>query len=864
MDFADQEDFDRARFATVLQNLKRDRIPSFASAVRYSGHHSTDVIDVPTTPRPITCRLLSRTTCGSFNAVFKILFADGTLWILKVPASGHSQCWDVHAREALTSEAFTMRLIRRETTIPVPEVFAFDASLENELGCPFILMEWIHGKPLHDVWFTQGVSHAKREQIRVRALQGIAEAITQLNSFAFNQGGSLLFDAKGNFTGIGSSNVVDLEKQYAKMYSKDYDNTMAFCQHGPFTDPNSYLSSLLDAREERGERCEVEEGAYKLLRLFIEWSVTTGNTKEKQFVLAHADLDYQNILVNTDGYLAGIVDWDGVAAVPRYIGCQSYPKFLTLDYDPANYAFDVEAGRPMEGYLADSPAELACYRAMYAQSMESYLSIGDQMNLTRSRHHAAHVRKSCKHAADLTRGSLITTTLHLAAKAPSVMKRSMVHLFDQIEDLTAAQWPEESSTTDCGGEEDSEEAGEKDADTEQSEVDDSDIVRKDSCTDSAEFEEQVTNIDRLSIDELMDAIEKLTNISSVGSSDRDVTLESADVVGNPSFESITAEPEVEHQGFGTKEHMKRAHKPRVVRVCGWVKEKLRQGAKPLLKKSEKNDPNADVKSVPSPKAIRATRGFIGWTEKRLRQVAECLHCDSDDQYEAKTEFKTGPMLNRGVDLLQRLQKKVEHLKERFHRKENNNLMAPDIGGGKGSQKEHVTCVPRELTRAEKRAVCENFFRIIQKKKIRLTVDQQASVAHWMIQTLQYPGFSLNLGDGAMFESQDGGNRRPMIGIKGREGTGESKIQNDAKDQVEPIDQAHIKQPYEDAGKTPDGVDPKETSGAMADSNEVGFTQEDLGDFDLVSICIALARGNLDEPRMQRLREGFFGLLNQTL
>ena len=248
----------------------------------------------------------------------------------------------------------------------------------------------------------------------------------------------------------------------------------------------------------------------------------------------------------------------------------------------------------------------------------------------------------------------------------------------------------------------------------------------------------------------------------------------------------------------------------------------------------------------------------------MRQVAEYLHYDSDDQYEAKTEFKTEPMLNRGVNLLQRLQKKVEHLREKFHRKENNNLVAPDIGGSKVSQKEHVTCVPRELTRAEKRAVCENFFRIIQKKKIRLTVDQQASVAHWMIQTLQYPGFSLNLGDGAVFESQDGGNRRPMIGIKGREGTGESKIQNDAKDQVEPIDQAHIKQPYEDAGKTPDGVDPKETSGATADSNEVGFTQEDLGDFDLVSICIALARGNLDEPRMQRLREGFFGLLNQTL
>lgn len=158
MDSSEQDAFDRTRFATVLRTLKRDSIPSFASAVRYSGHASTGIIDVPTTPQPVGCRLLSRITCGSYNAVFTVLFADGTMWILKVPANGHHQCWNAPASEALKSEAFTMRLIRRETTIPLPEVYAFDTSLENELGCPLILMELIHGKPLFDVWFNQSVS----------------------------------------------------------------------------------------------------------------------------------------------------------------------------------------------------------------------------------------------------------------------------------------------------------------------------------------------------------------------------------------------------------------------------------------------------------------------------------------------------------------------------------------------------------------------------------------------------------------------------------------------------------------------------------------------------------------------------------
>ena len=40
--------------------------------------------------------------------------------------------------------------------------------------------------------------------------------------------------------------------------------------------------------------------------------------------------------------------------------------------------------------------------------------------------------------------------------------------------------------------------------------------------------------------------------------------------------------------------------------------------------------------------------------------------------------------------------------------------------------------------------------------------------------------------------------------------------------------------------------------------------EDTGAFDMSSVCIALANNGLDEQRMQRLPEGFFGLLNQTL
>ena len=49
-----------------------------------------------------------------------------------------------------------------------------------------------------------------------------------------------------------------------------------------------------------------------------------------------------------------------------------------------------------------------------------------------------------------------------------------------------------------------------------------------------------------------------------------------------------------------------------------------------------------------------------------------------------------------------------------------------------------------------------------------------------------------------------------------------------------------------------------------DDKDRGGEGEDYGNFDMFDICIALAKGNLDEQRMKRLREGFFALLNQTL
>ena len=155
------EAHDKAPFEPVLRNLRRDQLASFASNIRCYGHRSVSYEVQYCTL--VACDVLETVSCGSYNAVFNLKFTDGVDWVLKVPSKGHGRRWTSATSKALESEAQTLRLIRRETTIPVPKVYAFDSSLNNEIGCPFIVMERIQGRALNYGWFNQDVSIAKRK-----------------------------------------------------------------------------------------------------------------------------------------------------------------------------------------------------------------------------------------------------------------------------------------------------------------------------------------------------------------------------------------------------------------------------------------------------------------------------------------------------------------------------------------------------------------------------------------------------------------------------------------------------------------------------------------------------------------------------
>lgn len=420
-------DADMDAFAPILAGIRLDRLPLFATSVR---ELEPKPIKLETESKTsMECSNLSPPLVGSFHILFPIKFGDGARWILKVPATGHPDRFDESDAKALTSEALTMRLIKRKTTIPIPEVYSFDASTHNILGCPFILMEYIEAVSLYEFWFEETSSEAVMEQRRTRILQDLAAAVVQLNRFAYGQGGRLLFD-KGNPTSVGSMRKLDMS---SILNQGDADESFIFCELGPFTDSKAFLLCMLDRRLPPPD--QFGQGIYKLLRLFIDWFPSAENTLEPEFVLSHPDFDIQNILVSPEGELRGVIDWDGVGTVPRCVGNERYPSWLTRDWDPAKYGHGHERAGADAGCRENSPEELARYRAMYLQFMGQGCFLESTQNSILSRG-----------SAKITRRSIVIESLQIAADDPVCTIEIVNKIFDEI-----ARVPRESHQTPSQG-----------------------------------------------------------------------------------------------------------------------------------------------------------------------------------------------------------------------------------------------------------------------------------------------------------------------------------------------------------------------------------------------------------------------------
>lgn len=309
--------------------------------------------------RTSNARVLRR-VAGSYNLVH-IVQLDELKLVIRVPATGWGDGLTDDAARALESQVTTLRLLASETAIPVPRVLAFDASCNNEIGAPYLCMSFVPGSPVIKAWFDPACQSLEKR--RLRTLATLARCVARLSKFRFQRIGSPQLAEDGSLT-VGP----------CYHWHENDDGTVRVVKSGPFDSTPAYLREHMAGKNQRSPW---GIAAYEVVDAVLP-HLPPDNVAE-QFVLAIPDFDAQNVMVDDEGDVTGIIDWDLVQTAPPYAGYTSYPSFITRDWNPLMY------GWPKLADSENSPEELERYRAYYNQQMGSALGwAGDWMYTEKS------------------------------------------------------------------------------------------------------------------------------------------------------------------------------------------------------------------------------------------------------------------------------------------------------------------------------------------------------------------------------------------------------------------------------------------------------------------------------------------------
>ena len=218
-----------------------------------------------------------------------------------------------------------LRLVQQRTSIPVPQIFAFEDDNTRSpfsvdcggevLGCPYVLMEAVEGQNIHKIF-------NNLESKKTCVLQ-VADILAELQNLLFSVlGGFSSSNMEGDFPVVGKAPVFLSYETIPK------EGTKERLSEGPFHSTWEYYvralsmwSSML-CKSEDSKAVEVGEfcSSYsrEVLRKRIEEEQATNDKGGKgKFVLVHGDFGTYNIMADPDsGRVTGVIDWEGAFAGP--------------------------------------------------------------------------------------------------------------------------------------------------------------------------------------------------------------------------------------------------------------------------------------------------------------------------------------------------------------------------------------------------------------------------------------------------------------------------------------------------------------------------------------------------------------------
>jgi hypothetical protein len=152
------------------------------------------------------------------------------------------------------------------------------------------------------------------EKKRITFLRSLARIMSEIQALSFDKGGMAIF-ADGAAPTFGP------------MYTWGPDSSNKARKHTAFRSTQEYffLGMVRLLSRLTAESPPSEDGCQQFFHILMNQAVFKPAAPET-FTIHHNDLDLQNILVDDDGNVTGIIDWDAAFIAPRCMAAG--PLFL--------------------------------------------------------------------------------------------------------------------------------------------------------------------------------------------------------------------------------------------------------------------------------------------------------------------------------------------------------------------------------------------------------------------------------------------------------------------------------------------------------------------------------------------------------
>ncbi|CAF9924363.1 hypothetical protein IMSHALPRED_006163 [Imshaugia aleurites] len=300
----DRQSLHSQKIDLVLKNANFVHLCSIASQARLSNDNlhndggSSQCLQCSIDP--------SEFSAGYNNVVFEVAFSDSSQWVARVrlPENGASK--RDHIETAMLSEIATLRIVASKTTIPVPTIYHFNVDASNDFGFRYILMQALPGRRPQS-----GLARSVPEEHMDKITDQLAGYYHQLSRLHFDRIGRLWCGRSAQ----EQPSIIPVRKV-----------------GGPFSTSLEYFYVLRKSDNRSIQSKHAGDKEWMTAAWILEQalpSMIVENFIHGPFPLCHIDLHYNNILIDEDFNITGIIDWSDSQTVPleRFL---TTPEFTTF------------------------------------------------------------------------------------------------------------------------------------------------------------------------------------------------------------------------------------------------------------------------------------------------------------------------------------------------------------------------------------------------------------------------------------------------------------------------------------------------------------------------------------------------------